>query len=33
MVMWLTGGPGCSSMTGLLFENGPCKVNADGETT
>jgi len=33
MVMWLTGGPGCSSMTGLLFENGPCKVNADGEST
>lgn len=32
-VMWLTGGPGCSSMTGLLFENGPCKVDASGETT
>ena len=32
-VMLLTAGPGCSSMTGLLFESGPCKVNADGETT
>mmetsp|Transcript_22592 Transcript_22592/g.49537 ORF Transcript_22592/g.49537 Transcript_22592/m.49537 type:complete len:485 (-) Transcript_22592:38-1492(-) len=32
-VMWLTGGPGCSSMTGLLFENGPCKVDASGEHT
>jgi len=32
-VMWLTGGPGCSSMTGLLFENGPCKVNEDGTST
>mmetsp|Transcript_64360 Transcript_64360/g.104107 ORF Transcript_64360/g.104107 Transcript_64360/m.104107 type:complete len:489 (-) Transcript_64360:212-1678(-) len=32
-VMWLTGGPGCSSMTGMLFENGPCKVSPDGETT
>lgn len=32
-VMWLTGGPGCSSMTGLLFENGPCQVNEEGTDT
>lgn len=33
LILWMTGGPGCSSMLALLAENGPCKVNADGKTT
>lgn len=32
-IVWLTGGPGCSSTLALLTENGPCKVNEDGATT
>lgn len=33
LVMWLSGGPGVSSMLGMLIENGPCSVNKDGLTT
>ncbi|KAL0574094.1 hypothetical protein V5O48_007853 [Marasmius crinis-equi] len=33
LTLWLSGGPGCSSMRSLFRAHGPCSVSPDGKTT
>ncbi|KAF9535450.1 serine carboxypeptidase [Crepidotus variabilis] len=33
VVLWINGGPGCSTSTNLLFEQGPCRIANNGKNT
>mmetsp|Transcript_4698 Transcript_4698/g.6656 ORF Transcript_4698/g.6656 Transcript_4698/m.6656 type:complete len:454 (-) Transcript_4698:236-1597(-) len=33
VIVWMTGGPGCSSAVALFHENGPCKINDNHNST